>query len=68
VNIKEFLEPFMDEYCGFIIYDEATNKRKHFIHLDEVISEYGYFQVKGWKIEKDYGMSVKILIKTRTEV
>lgn len=67
MKIKEFIELAIDKYCSFIIYDETTNKRKIFVNSDEAISEFGYFPVKGWKIEKEYGINTRMLIKTRTE-
>lgn len=67
MKVKEFIELCMDKYCGFIIYDEATNKRIFFTHAEEAISKYGFFGVKGWEIERQYGISASMLIKIRSQ-
>lgn len=65
INIKDFLELCVNDFCSISVYDQSTGKTEYFSHPQEVISKYGLFPVTSWEIEKF--MVTRMAIKTKTE-
>lgn len=64
MSIKELLELHANDYCDVYIYNISTNQKELFSFREEAISQYGLFPVFSWNIEKNYGISARMVIRT----